>query len=106
MPFVSLEAGNNEAQGLLPGFDKSDFMPIAELLVLGVVAVLVLLMVVRPLLGRLLEVYDDTGEGPPGLLAVAAVPPDLTAPAAPGRPRLARAHHGTPPIRARGSPSV
>src|SRR3546814_5608807 len=53
MPFVSLEAGNNEAQGLLLGLDKSDFMRIAELLVLGVVAVLVLLMVVRPLLGRL-----------------------------------------------------
>src|SRR3546814_12900029 len=68
MPFVSLEAGNNEAQGLLLGLDKSDFMRIAELLVLGVVAVLVLLMVVRPLLGRLLEVDDETGEGKPGLL--------------------------------------
>lgn len=89
MPFVSLEASNNEAQGLMLGLDKSDFMRIAELLVLGVVAVLVLLMVVRPLLGRLLEVDDEAGEGAQGLLTAAAGHPALTGPDGGGIPRLA-----------------
>lgn len=40
---------------LLFGFEKEEVMRLAELLVLGVVAGLVLLLVVKPLLGRLLE---------------------------------------------------
>jgi flagellar M-ring protein FliF len=89
MPFVSLEAGEGEAESLLLGLEKSDLMRIAELLVLGVVAMLVLLMVVRPLLGRLLEVDDDgIGEGGPGRLPVGAGQPALTGPDGSSIPRL------------------
>src|SRR3546814_5505927 len=68
MPFVAPLTADAEAQGLLLGLNKTDLMRIAELLVLGVVAVLVLLMVVRPLLGRLLEVDEDPAEAAPGML--------------------------------------
>ncbi|GAB4374239.1 MAG: flagellar basal-body MS-ring/collar protein FliF [Kiloniellaceae bacterium] len=90
MPFVSLEAGDTATQGLLLGLTKSDLMRIAELLVLGVVAVLVLLMVVRPLLGRLLEV-DEEGTAGGGLLpGMAGMPgqPALAGPDGSGVPRL------------------
>jgi len=90
MPFVALETGETETQGLMLGLDKSDFMRIAELMVLGVVAVLVLLMVVRPLLGRLLEVDEDGGEGGiPGLLPAGAGQAALAGPDGSGVPRLA-----------------
>jgi len=88
MPFVQPEIGDTEAQGLLLGLNKGDLMRIAELLVLGVVAVLVLLMVVRPLLGRLLEVDDETAEGAPGMLPAAAGHPALAGPDVGGFPRL------------------
>src|SRR3546814_18735707 len=65
MPFVAPLTADAEAQGLLLGLNKTDLMRIAELLVLGVVAVLVLLMVVRPLLGRLLEVVADPAGAAP-----------------------------------------
>ena len=62
------------------GFDKQDLMRIAELLVLSVIAVLVLLLVVRPLLNRLLAL---PGVAQPGLAlagpAGAALPPGAAA---------------------------
>jgi len=88
MPFVALEAGDTEAQGLLLGLDKTDFMRIAELLVLGVVAVLVLLMVVRPLLGRLLEVDGEGSDAVGGMLPAGAGAPALAGPDGSGVPRL------------------
>ena len=48
------EAEIVEDGGMLLGFDKADLMRLAELVVLAVVALLVLLLVVRPLLGRIL----------------------------------------------------
>jgi flagellar M-ring protein FliF len=45
---------DGEADGFL-GFDTGSLMRIAEILVLGVIAVLVLLLVVRPLVGRMVE---------------------------------------------------
>ena len=90
MPFVAFETGDSEAQGLLLGLNKSDFMRIAELMVLGVVAVLVLLMVVRPLLGRLLEVDEEGGvEGVPGMLPGGGGQAALAGPDGSGVPRLA-----------------
>jgi flagellar M-ring protein FliF len=90
MPFVAFEAGDTEAQGLLLGLNKGDFMRIAELMVLGVVAVLVLLMVVRPLLGRLLEVdAEDNVEGMSGMLPAGGGQAALTGPDGSGVPRLA-----------------
>lgn len=75
------------------GLDKADLMRIAELVVLSLVAVLVLLLVVRPLLNRLLaipgaapEQFAIAGPGgaalPPGAAAALALPgsvPDLAA---------------------------
>lgn len=87
MPFVRPEVADLEAQGMLLGFNKADLMRIAELLVLGVVAILVLLMVVRPLLGRLLEVDEEAGDGVPGMLPAGAGRPALAGPEG-GYPRL------------------
>jgi flagellar M-ring protein FliF len=67
------------------GFDKQDLMRIAELLVLSVIAVLVLLLVVRPLLNRLLALPGVAQPGlalagpagsalPPGVAAALAIP--------------------------------
>lgn len=62
------------------GLEKQDLMRIAELLVLSVIAVLVLLLVVRPLLNRLLAL---PGIAQPGLAlagpAGAALPPGAAA---------------------------
>jgi flagellar M-ring protein FliF len=41
------------------GLTKNDYMKIAELVVMGVVAILILLMVVRPLMKRVLESLPD-----------------------------------------------
>ncbi|MEE8189456.1 MAG: flagellar basal-body MS-ring/collar protein FliF [Kiloniellales bacterium] len=56
MPFVDLEVelAGEEGGGFLE-FVQMQLMRVAELLVLGVVAVLVLLLVVRPLVGRIVE---------------------------------------------------
>ncbi|MBL9033792.1 MAG: flagellar M-ring protein FliF [Rhodospirillaceae bacterium] len=61
------------------GLDKTDMMRLAELLVLSIVAALVLLLVVRPLLGRLLAMPSIApsnvalaGIGPDGQLALPA----------------------------------
>lgn len=67
------------------GLEKSDLMRIAELVVLSLVAILVLLLVVRPLLNRLLaipgaapEQFAIAGPGgaalPPGAAAALALP--------------------------------
>lgn len=88
MPFVMPEMTSGEGEGQFLGLEKSDLMRLAELLVLGVVAVLVLLMVVRPLLGRLLEVDEEAAEGAPGLLPAGAGHPALAGPGVSGYPRL------------------
>ena len=71
---------------MLLGFDKTDLMRLAELVVLAVVALLVLLLVVRPLLGRILSMPSIApanvalaGPGeqlalPPGAAAALAIP--------------------------------
>ncbi|NIA69482.1 flagellar M-ring protein FliF [Pelagibius litoralis] len=90
MPFVQLDGSDGTIDTQFLGLSKSDFMRAAELLVLGVVAILVLLLVVRPLLGRLLEV-DET-DGAEGALAQLSGDPAqaaLTGPDGQPVPRLA-----------------
>lgn len=58
-----------EEHDLLFGFEKEEVMRLAELLVLGVVAALVLLLVVKPLLGRLLEPAPAVAGDVDGVLA-------------------------------------
>ncbi len=53
MRFAEPEVVEDSGMSLL-GLDKTDLMRLAELVVLAVVAMLVLLLVVRPLLGRIL----------------------------------------------------
>ena len=72
--------------GLIMGLEKQDIMRIAELVVLSLIAVLVLLLVVRPLLNRLLALPSIAPEGgfalagqgmgslPPGAAAALALP--------------------------------
>ena len=91
MPFVSLDATSSAEQGLLLGLSKTDLMRIAELLVLGVVAILVLIMVVRPLLGRLLEVDEEGASAGGGLLPGMPGQPALTGPDGQPVPQLAGA---------------
>ncbi|WP_119168380.1 flagellar basal-body MS-ring/collar protein FliF [Algihabitans albus] len=57
LPFADMvpnELGGTMADSFL-GIDQQDLLRVAELIVLGVVAVLVLLLVVKPMVGRLLE---------------------------------------------------
>ncbi len=84
MPFVDLgeELAGEPDDGFI-GFAQTHLTRVAELLVLGVVAVLVLLLVVRPLVGRIVEDRPDEGATKlPGAGARAA----LAAPAAQEEP--------------------
>ena len=84
---------------MLLGLDKSDLMRLAELMVLAVIALLVLLLVVRPLLSRILAMpavapgnVALAGPGdqlalPPGVAAALAIPGPAQ-PALPGLPSV------------------
>ena len=59
MQFVSPEVPlAGEEGGFLLGLDRHDILRIAELLVMAVVAVLVIVLVVRPLLNRIMDLGD------------------------------------------------
>lgn len=66
------------------GLDKQDWFRIAEIGVLGILALLVMLLVVRPLLGRLLDTAasEAPGAAEQPLLPAQAGAPALAAPAA------------------------
>ena len=76
----------DEALELFFGLDKNDMLRMAEILVLSIVAILVILLVVRPLVSRAFEAIP-TGLGALGaearLMAEGAAPA-LAAPGAPG----------------------
>ena len=62
MQFVSPEEPlGAEDAGLMLGLDRHDILRIAELLVMAVVAVLVIVLVVRPLLNRIMDLGDGGG---------------------------------------------
>ncbi len=89
MPFVVYDDAEGIGETQFLGLSKSDLMRAAELLVLGVVAVLVLLLVVRPLLGRLLEVDEtEVGEVAMAQLPDGTMQPVLTGPDGQPVPRL------------------
>lgn len=81
MPFVDLseEIAGEPDDGFI-GFAQTHLTRVVELLVLGVVAVLVLLLVVRPLIGRIVEDRIDDGTArlsdQTGARAALAAPPD------------------------------
>jgi flagellar M-ring protein FliF len=84
MQFTASEAVGTSTFELL-GLEKEDLMRIAELVVLSVIAILVLLLVVRPLLNRMLALPGVAQPGlalagpggvalPPGAAAALAIP--------------------------------
>ena len=77
MPFMGVGGEiAEEANDSLIGFAQTHLTRVVELLVLGVVAVLVLLLVVRPLIGRIVEDRLDEGATKlPGAGARAALAP-------------------------------
>jgi flagellar M-ring protein FliF len=89
MRFVDNTAELTDPNALPFGLEKADLIRIAEMLVLGIVAVLVMLLVVRPMIGRLLESAEaDAGQGlltdqtapAPALAGPAGGPGELPAP--------------------------
>ncbi len=72
MQFVSPEVPlAEEDSGLLMGLDRHDILRIAELLVMAVVAILIIMLVVRPLLNRIMDLGDGgaaAGDGIDALL--------------------------------------
>lgn len=82
MRFTGIDAGL-QADDTILGFEKAELMRFIELLVLGVVAILVLLLVVRPLIARVLDgdfeagtIDPETGllRGPEGMQYAIAGP--------------------------------
>ncbi len=88
MRFFDLETELEATAGLrILGFSKSEVMRVVELLVLGIVAILVLLFVVRPLVSRVLEAAaaQSGGTEDPGLLPdPTGMRPALAGPELPG----------------------
>ena len=91
MPFASVdEISSNEGTPPLFGLTKDDYLRIAEIVVLGVVALLVLLLVVRPLMSRLIEAIPKAPPPAAAMLtdAAAGVAPNLPGP----QSEMAQAH--------------
>lgn len=89
MRFIDSTADLAEPDALPFGLEKSDLIHIAEMLVLGIVAVLVMLLVVRPMIGRLLETAEaaaqeglltDQSNATPALAGPTGAPGELPAP--------------------------
>jgi flagellar M-ring protein FliF len=83
MQFIDPTAGLTEEEASSFDFSSAQFMRVAEILVLGVVAILVLLLVVRPLIGRVVEGGMDPGQlsyeagGRPALAGPQMADPEL-----------------------------
>ncbi len=82
MKFAAFEAPEEELQ-LFFGMGKNDILRVVEVLVLSIVAILVILLVVRPLLSRAFEALPSAQEAAERLLADQGRAPALTGPSAP-----------------------
>jgi len=83
MRFVDAEIGEETFEEIFFGFSKEDLMRFAELLVLAIVAILVILLVVRPLISRAFEASPmaaGMAEAEAALLAEGAEAPALAGP--------------------------
>jgi flagellar M-ring protein FliF len=79
MKFASFDAPEEELQ-LFFGMGKNDILRVVEILVLSIVAILVILLVVRPLLSRAFEALPSAQEAAERLLADQGRAPALTGP--------------------------
>jgi len=82
MKFAEFEAAEEELE-LFFGMGKNDILRVVEVLVLSIVAILVILLVVRPLLSRAFEALPSAQEAAERLLADQGRAPALTGPSAP-----------------------
>ena len=83
MQFVDLTAGIEDELKLFFGLDKNDLLRMAEILVLSIVAILVILLVVRPLVSRAFEALPAAmAEGKLLAEQTSAAAAALTAPSA------------------------
>lgn len=99
LPFVNLAENVPEGEAPAFGLVKTDYFKLLEILVLGVVAVLVIFLVLRPLVGRLLA--QPLVSGTEGM---AGGTPQIAGPGpGDGRPQIA---HNPGAGRAGGSPDV
>lgn len=87
MEFAEFEV-EEEPLELFFGLGKNDLLRMAEILVLGIVALLVILLVVRPLISRAFESIPSAAAAGERLLAeqAAGLAPALAGPGAPGVP--------------------
>jgi len=86
MRFAAVESEFGGSQDLLFGLPKEDLFRIAEMLILGIVAVLVILLVVRPLITRAFERPAEVDAEMDKLLTdQSAMPAQLTGPGALGQ---------------------
>jgi flagellar M-ring protein FliF len=87
MQFAEVDTGEAGANSnLLFGFDRSELLNAAEVLAVAILAVLVILLVVQPMIGRLLAVENmksggDARKGTPEMLPGRAAAPALAGPA-------------------------
>ena len=89
-------AGTAGEASTLMGFARSDIIHLAETGVLGVVALLVVLLVVRPVMNRMLPATPGSGEAAAatGMLTAASATPALNAPS-PGAEAMASIANGS-----------
>jgi flagellar M-ring protein FliF len=84
MRFVSPvdETASPADSATLMGFERSDIIHLAETGVLGIVALLVVLLVVRPVMNRMLPTIPGTGDGPgtPAMLTASSAQPAISGP--------------------------
>lgn len=85
MKFASFDAPEEELQ-LFFGMGKNDILRVVEILVLSIVAILVILLVVRPLLSRAFEALPSAQDAAERLLADQGRSPALTGPGGGGLP--------------------
>ncbi len=81
MPFVDNTTETIDSNALPFGLEKNDLIRVGEMLVLGIVAILVMLLVVRPIIGRLLDVSAASAKSPGLLSDQSAMAPALAGPA-------------------------
>ena len=82
MPFAGAEAPPEEPLQLFFGFDKHDLLKMAQTLFLGIVGILVVLLVIRPLVSRFFDVL-------PQITGAAQAEAQMLADQAAGTPALA-----------------
>ena len=85
MKFAGFEAPEEELE-LFFGMGKNDILRVVEILVLSIVAILVILLVVRPLLSRAFEALPTAQDAAERLLADQGRSPALTGPGGGGLP--------------------